>query len=187
MPGWSGKLNANDKDVLIIPGWGDSGPEHWQTWLHQRHPQWKRVVQKEWIHVDPADWITMLNSYIAQCSGPPVLVAHSLSCILVARWAALGLGSIAGALLVAPTDIERKQTAPQETWCFAPIPRERLPFPSIVVASTTDPYTDLATAQVLAASWRSEFTNIGAAGHINSASGHGPWPVAEHLVGKLLG
>ena len=177
---------GNGGDVLIIPGWGDSGPEHWQTWLQFRNSACKRVVQKEWIHVDRADWISTLDAYISECARPTVLVAHSLSCILVAHWASLARGRVAGALLVAPTDIERKETAPPETWCFAPIPRQKLPFASIVVASSNDPYTDLSTAQSLAVGWGSEFINIGDAGHINVASGHGPWLQGEHLVSQLL-
>lgn len=175
------------KDVLIIPGWGDSGPDHWQTWLHHKNPEYKRVVQKEWITVDLADWINTLDRYVLDCAKPVVLVAHSLSCTLVAHWAQLDRGKVAGALLVAPTDIESKETAPPETWCFAPIPRKKLPFSSIVVASNNDPYTDLGKAQMLAACWGSEFVNIGDAGHINTGSGYGPWPQGEALLAGLLG
>ena len=36
-----------------------------------------------------------------------------------------------------------------------------------------------------AAAWGTEFIDIGAAGHINTASGFGPWPFGEVLLERL--
>jgi uncharacterized protein len=179
-------MDQSNRDILILPGWGDSGPEHWQTQWQQKNPSYLRVIQREWINVDPAEWIDTLDRCIQTRRKPVVLLAHSLSCTLVARWAALGRNNVAAAFLVAPTDVERRETCPPETWCFAPIPRARLPFKSMVVASSSDPYTSLANAALLADHWGSQFVNIGDAGHINVASGHGPWPEGEALLARLL-
>jgi predicted alpha/beta hydrolase family esterase len=179
-------MNHIDHDILILPGWGDSGPAHWQTLWQKTNPTSIRVIQKEWIDVSPGDWVSTLDQNVQSCPKPAVLVAHSLSCILVAHWAQLSRGKVAAALLVAPTDVECRETCPPETWCFAPIPRTRLPFKSMVVASSNDPYTGLAKAALLADHWGSEFVNIGNAGHINVASGHGPWPEGEALLARLV-
>lgn len=172
--------------ILIHPGWSDSGPTHWQT-LWCAKPNTTRVVQKDWIKVELEDWLATLDRYIDAAKAPVILVAHSLSTILVAHWAARHPSSkVRAALLVAPTDVERRVTCPPETWGFAPIPRQRLPFRSIVVGSADDPYTDATVAESLARSWGSEFVNIGQAGHINTTAGYGLWPEGEDLLERLI-
>lgn len=175
-----------DLDVLILPGWGDSGPEHWQSiWLRE-NPHFKRVVQRDWINTNLDEWVETLGTYIRACPSKAVLVGHSLSSILIPHWASRNDASrIAGALLVAPTDVERRATCPPETWGFAPIPRDPLPFPSILAVAANDPYIDVKVAEELARSWGSEFVNIGKGGHINVAAGFGPWPEGEKLFRKL--
>ena len=41
-------------------------------------------------------------------------------------------------------------------------------------------------AAVFANAWGSELADIGAAGHINVASGYGPWPDGLRFVSRLL-
>jgi predicted alpha/beta hydrolase family esterase len=175
-----------DLDILILPGWGDSGPEHWQTlWLNE-NAGFKRVVQRDWIHSDLDEWVGTLNSYVNSCTRRAVLVGHSLSSILIPHWAQRhGASKVVGALIVAPTDVERRETCPPESWGFAPIPRLPLPFASIVVAGEDDPYCDFETSRALASAWSSEFRNLGKVQHINVASGFGPWPRGEELLGAL--
>jgi predicted alpha/beta hydrolase family esterase len=79
-----------------------------------------------------------------------------------------------GALLVAPADVE-KSRLPAPVRAFAPIPTEALPFPSILVASTNDPYLELVRAQSLASSWDASLTVVEDRGHLNVDSGHGSW------------
>jgi len=175
-----------DLEALILPGWGDSGSEHWQSiWLRE-NPRFRRVVQREWTNVSLDDWLATLSKHVNACPSKIALVGHSLSSILIPHWARRNdCSKIAGALLVAPTDVERRETCPPETRGFAPIPRDRLPFPSILVAASDDPYIDVEVAEALARSWGSEFVNIGRAGHINVAAGFGPWPEGEKLLRKL--
>jgi len=174
-------------EILIVPGWGNSGPEHWQSLFARELPNARRVEQREWINVDLNDWIEVLDRCIRESSLPVVLVAHSLSCILVAHWARVcDTSRIHGALLVAPTDVENPATTPPETTCFAPIPLYQLPFTSVMVASSDDPYTTLDRAAEFAAAWGSTFVNLGAAGHINVAAGYGPWPRGREILSQLI-
>lgn len=178
-------MNSN-LDVLILPGWGDSGPEHWQTLWLNKYPHFKRVVQRDWINSDLNEWLDTLSRYVDNCSSKVILVGHSLSSILIPHWAGRNDTSrIAGALIVAPTDVERRETCPPESWGFGPIPRQRLPFPSIVVVAEGDPYADFKTVEQLAHIWGSELVNIGKGAHINVASGFGPWPLGEELLKRL--
>jgi predicted alpha/beta hydrolase family esterase len=176
----------NDLDVLILPGWGDSGPEHWQTlWLNE-NPSFQRVVQRDWVNSDLNEWVETLDRYIGECGQPAILVGHSLSSILIPHWAQRhGASKVVGALMVAPTDVERRETCPRESWGFAPIPRQALPFGSVVVVGEDDPYCDLKTAEELARRWGSEFVNLGKVAHINVASGFGPWPKGKELLQEL--
>ena len=121
--------------VLTLAGLWNSGPQHWQTHWEARHPQWSRVPHGEWQTPDKDTWVAELDRAIAACARPPVLAAHSLACVLVAHWAASGSPhKIAGAFLVAPSDVEAP-SYPAGTTGFAPMPLQALPFPTLVVAS----------------------------------------------------
>ena len=104
--------------ILILPGYGDSGPGHWQT-LWERDNGWARVVQDDWENPDLAAWTRRLDEALDRTDGPVVLVAHSLGCALVAH-AAEALGSrIAGAFLVAPPDVDEVRHLLPEIETFA--------------------------------------------------------------------
>jgi predicted alpha/beta hydrolase family esterase len=172
--------------VLIVPGWTGSGPAHWQTRWERANPAYRRVEQADWDAPDVAAWVAVLDGAVRAAPAPPVLVAHSLGCIAVAHWAAAGTpGRAAGALLVAPADVERP-AAPAPIRCFAPIPRRPLPFPTVVVASRDDPYVAFDRAAALATAWGADLVDAGAAGHLNSDAGFGPWPAGEALLAGLL-
>lgn len=172
--------------VLIVPGWGDSGPEHWQTLWERADPSFRRVRQRDWEYPIRAEWVDALEREIRAVEGPVVLAAHSLGCIAVAHCAWGGALPIHAALLVAPPDVEHPDFPPVIEG-FAPIPRERLAFPSVVVASRNDPYGDFERSRGLAEAWGSRFVDAGASGHINTAAGFGPWPLGETLLAELRG
>lgn len=171
-------------DVLIVPGWKNSGPAHWQTLWQNTHPEYRRVEQKNWNHPVRSHWIEQLELHVQAARKPVILVAHSLGCITVAHWARPTETRVAGALLVAPADVERRKVA-SELRNFAPVPRKSLPFPSIVVGSTTDLTCSTERAQEFSRSWGSEFVNLGDVGHINVDSGHGLFPQGEALLHSL--
>ena len=128
--------------VLTVPGLNGSGPSHWQTLWEQSRPDTARVELGLWSRPLRNAWVTKLDQAIRQAQAPVVLAAHSLGCLAVAWWAQLSGQPygwpVAGALLVAPADVDRAG-APVELQGFAPTPRFARPFPSLVVASTDDP------------------------------------------------
>ena len=173
--------------MLIIPGLGGSGPQHWQTRWESLYPQTLRVAQRDWDHPDRDDWRTALESAIAAAPEPVVLVAHSLGCALVAHLASRPSAlRIAAALLVAPAYVDSPERTPPETRSFAPMPTAPLPFPSTVVASGDDPYVTLARARVFAAAWGATFVDAGRKGHLNAGSGLGDWPEGRRQLEALL-
>ena len=172
--------------TLLLPGWQNSGPGHWQTrWeaLHGYH----RVEQHDWLRPLRGDWSARLEETVVDAHGPVVLVAHSLGCILAAWWAAHSFHThrVRAALLVAPGDVERADLAEQIPG-WAPIARQRLPFPSILVGSRNDPYCSAERAQGLASAWGARFVDLGQRGHINAESGLADWPEGHALLQSLL-
>ncbi|MDE3230754.1 MAG: alpha/beta hydrolase [Chloroflexota bacterium] len=173
--------------TLIIPGWQNSGPEHWQSRWQREHPDYRRVEQRNWDVPDRAQWVATLESAVAGAPAPVTLVAHSLGCALVAHWAALATparAKVTGALLVAPPDVERADMPP-EVLGFRPLPLAPLPFRSKLVASDDDPYCALDAARGLAARWGCQFVALSGAGHLNTDAGYGPWPAGEALLAAL--
>ena len=178
-------MNDADVQVLTVPGLWNSGPQHWQTFWEAQYPSWQRVQQRDWDRPDRDEWVRTLDAAIAAQTKPVILAAHSLGCCLVAQWAAeTGGKGVAGAMLVAPSDVEAPGY-PEEGRSFDRMPLVRLPFRSIVIASTNDEYISVERAKLFAEAWGSELVTIGTAGHINSASGHGPWPEGLDYMSRL--
>ena len=173
--------------VLILPGWQGSGPDHWQSRWERRHGH-QRVDQHDWMRPLRGDWTARLEDVVSAQPGPVLLAAHSLGCILTAWWAAhtRHAGRVAGALLVAPPDLERDDTRPQLPG-WAPPARQRLPFPAVLVASSDDPFGSLASATRLASDWGADLLNLGPKGHINADSGLGDWDEGHDLLLSLAG
>lgn len=170
--------------ILILPGWGNSGPEHWQTrWEHEFN--FIRVEQQNWDTPTCDDWVEALDRKVMMFDPEEViLVAHSTACILVAFWAGRYNRRVKGALLVAPSDTEAS-SYPQGPTGFTPVPLKKLPFPSITITSMDDQYVTLDRAQRFADSWGSELVNVGKKGHINTAAGYGAWPEGLEYLRKL--
>lgn len=172
--------------VLVLPGIGNSGPQHWQTRWALRHPDWQLVNLGNWDSPVCEDWIRALDVAVQACPSPPILVAHSLACLLVAHWASRVRATVKGALLVAVPDPQGARF-PATARGFAPVPMAPFAFRSLVVASANDPLGSLAHAKHCAIAWGSTFIDIGQAGHINADSGHGEWEEGYALLQQFRG
>ena len=170
--------------ILIIPGLGNSGPQHWQS-LWENKFNFTRIEQLDWETPFCSDWIGTINNEIKKHEAANViLVGNSLACTAIAYWAYKFDIKIKGALLVGPSDTEA-DTYPPGTTGFKPVPLFNLPFKSIVVASTNDYYVRFERAKLFADSWGSELINIGDAGHINVSSGFGGWDEGLEILKRL--
>ncbi|MBD8873919.1 alpha/beta hydrolase [Rhodanobacter sp. DHB23] len=170
--------------VLVFPGIGNSGPLHWQSLWQRSNPEFVRIAQRDWDHPVCEEWADALEDAARRLGPSTVVVAHSLACLAVSRWAAKAHSPIKAALLVAVPDPDGPGF-PAEAVGFAPLPMQRFSFPSVVVASSDDPYASLAHAQACADAWGSHLVHIGAAGHINASSGLGEWPEGRALLRQL--
>jgi hypothetical protein len=170
--------------TLVIPGIGNSDHAHWQTLWESTNSTFVRVQQRDWNNPVCHEWVNVLEEAVAETGESPVLVAHSLGCLCVAHWAARTTLKVKGALLVALPDPE-EAGFPSEAKGFSPVPLRSFGFPSIVVASSNDPYGSLGFARSCSLAWGSRFVNIGPVGHINSESGLGNWPEGLTLYQEL--
>jgi predicted alpha/beta hydrolase family esterase len=170
--------------TLIIPGLNGSGTQHWQTLWEHKQPNFHRVHQKDWDYPDLELWITELEKAVTGFGPQSILVAHSLGCALVAHWAMQTQLEVKGALLVAPPDVWR-EGFPQEAKSFSPMPLDPLPFKSIVVASTNDPFATIERAQHFADCWQSKLVNVGNKKHINAESNLEDWPEGFKLLSRF--
>lgn len=180
-------MRLADVDILIVPGLGNSGAGHWQRRWGERFTTAQFVDQDEWDNPRPADWITAIARQIRLATRPVVLIAHSLGVSAVVRAAQeLADTKTRGAFLVSAPDLELNAAVPAAARLFGPVPRDPLPFPSMLIASTDDPFSTVERAAEFASCWGSDFHLAGAAGHINVASGHGPWPEGLVMFTRLL-
>lgn len=181
---------AGHFDFLALPGRENSGPDHWMSHWCRAFPNSSRVLQAEWRRPDPKDWIARVDAAIAGAPRQVVLLAHSLSVATAVKWAAQAdaalLEKVAGAFLVAATNVEDPDPSFDLVRPFAPIPLKRLPFPALVVASRTDPRVTFDKAQEFAAAWGADIADAGDLGHMGNEAKLGLWPTGLLLLGRLL-
>jgi predicted alpha/beta hydrolase family esterase len=165
--------------LVTVPGLHGSEDAHWQTWLERQFSRSLRVEQKNWAAPELGEWSRTAKDVFDNISAPCVVAAHSFGCLATVQALAHHAGNVVGVLLVAPASpgkFEIEQT----------LNGNRLPVPSIVVASESDPWMAMPEARRLATNWGSSFVNLGDAGHVNVASGHGPLPRAKYLIDLLV-
>lgn len=173
---------SSHSTIVIVPGWRDSGPGHWQSLWAENFSGTVRVQQDDWHRPIREAWVASITRTILDQPGPVIVVAHSLGSIAVTHLPPEAMRRIRGALLVAPADPERHAVLAD----FAPVPSQRLPYRSILVASRNDPFCPIRLAGAYARGWGSEFVRLPDAGHINVESGHGIWPMGVALLQSLL-
>ena len=223
-------MRISDVDVLIVPGWSDSPYDHWQSRWARNMKTARRVEQSDWLRPDKATWVASVLQAVSEAKRPAVLVGHSLGVATILHAADhVGRGRVAGAFLVAPSDLDAMETWPRDEvpdlaspdllspdllspdlvspdlaspdlvspefinrdWAaiagsFAPMPSTPLPFPARVIASSNDAFCSVERAQALSAAWGADVSIMADGGHINSASGHGPWPEGLLTFGAFL-
>jgi predicted alpha/beta hydrolase family esterase len=93
--------------ILILPGLGGSGENHWQSFWSRELDHTHRLEQDNWEEPELDKWLERLNETLLKINGPLILVAHSLAVSLVAHWdLKYHNPNIKGALLVAPADVD---------------------------------------------------------------------------------
>lgn len=180
--------------IVIVHGYDGSGPGHWQRWLHDELvARGERVVFPEL----PAPcapckdaWVDALVAVLAGADGPATFVCHSLGVwaldhLLASRPAV----PIHAALLVAPPSplipfepVESFMPPPRQRDVWAPIAARTL-----LVGSDDDDYASPEDIAEIADAFGVPHRILAGAGHINVASGFGPWPFALEWLASVGG
>jgi hypothetical protein len=180
-------MRTSEIDILIIPGWTNAGPDHWQSRWQRNLKTARRVEQADWDEPVCSDWVANIVVAVGSATRPVVLVAHSCGVTAVVHAAPqFAPRRVVGALLVAPADLEGTDTWPATQGGFTPVPLHKLPFPSRMIASSNDPNCSIARATQFADAWGADLSILANGGHINTASGHGPWPEGLLTFGVFL-
>ena len=166
---------------ITLPGIGGSAQTHWQSHWEADDPSFTRFQPADWDQPDLDDWQNALERAIDGSTTPPVLVAHSLACLLLVHSAGQIAGRVKGAFLVSVPD-PSSASFPAEAASFANPPGQALSFPALVIASSNDHYATPAYVRKCAGEWGAGLIEIGACGHINDASGLGSWPLGRMLL-----
>lgn len=179
-------MKVKDADILIVPGYTNSCPDHWQTRWEGKLSSARRVEQAEWSKPVREDWMANVVKAVNEAEKPVVVIAHSLGVPAVIQAIPKFVKPVAGAFLVAVPDVANPAIRPKHLMTFGPYPREKLPFPSMMIASRNDPFCAFDVAENLASAWGSLLIDAGEAGHINADSGHGPWPEGSMTFAGFL-
>jgi hypothetical protein len=166
---------------IVLPGFGGSDADNWQSRWEADDPAFCRFAPSSWNAPELTDWVAALNTTVSRLPTPPILVAHSLACLLVAHWAAQSDVAIAGAFMVSVPD-PAGPSFPTEAASFRHVPETVLPFPTLIVASSDDVYGNVDHARRRADQWGAALIELGALGHINSDSGLGAWEQGRQLL-----
>lgn len=179
-------MKASEADILIVPGYTNSGPDHWQSRWEKKLRTARRVEQDAWSKPVREDWVQRMAEAVNATTRPVVIVAHSLGVATAVQAIPHYRRKIAGGFFVAPPEVANPTIRPRHLMTFGPYPRDPLPFPSLVIASRNDPFGSFEEADDIAAAWGSLFIDAGESGHINAESGHGPWPEGTMVFAKFM-
>lgn len=178
--------------VLTIPGFHGSDKNHWQTWLEQQLPDSERIAGIDWERPQILTWARTIEEYLDATSDRLILVAHSFGCLASAIAASRHGRKIAGLILVAPASPQRfsltgprAATSDRDRDISSYLPAKPLATPGLLVASTNDPWVTFDQVQQLSTLWKIKLHNAGNAGHINSKSGYGEWPLIKEIIQTL--
>jgi predicted alpha/beta hydrolase family esterase len=167
-------MRASELDLIFAPDRGVLASDHWQArWSAKLSTA--RFLELDRGNDDLEAWIAAVSRAASEAVRPVVFVAHSVGALAVAHAApALVSVDVRGAFLVAPPSDAALGTLVAKPWTETP--RHRLPWPSVLIGSGTDPWASPEYSRELAEAWGSTFVDAGEAGRIDAESGHGPWP-----------
>jgi predicted alpha/beta hydrolase family esterase len=190
-------VRTSDVDLLIVPGWDDSDPDHWQSRWATKLSTARRIAMPDFARPDCAAWVDALIGAAAAATRPAVFIGHSCGALAIAHAAPrLASLNVIGAMLVAPPAPLKGAAveafvAASDGRCAAPVgfhpaPDRSLPLPTMLIASRNDPFCPFKQSEGYASDWGAHLVDAGDAGHINSEAGFGPWPDGAMKLAAFL-
>jgi predicted alpha/beta hydrolase family esterase len=170
---------------LLLHGLEGSGEGHWQRWLAPRLAGCGAAVAfpdlPDADDPDPSAWESELARVLGEVGEPPVVLAHSLGCVLWLRHASRAGERVAErVLLVAPPATEAVPAVVRFS-AFDPDPARvrEAATETRIVCSDDDPYNPVGALKTHAEPLGLPVEVVAGAGHLNVDAGYGPWPAVE--------
>ena len=177
-------MTSSDSAIITVPGLYGSDSTHWQSRWEKKFG-YVRAELGRWNDPFPNEWEGALSSILKGATKPVVLVGHSLGSMLIVRYLSKHTSHVVGAFLVAPTDTE-SSSIPEEAKRFSPIPMTRLPVPSVVVATGSDPYLSIHRSLEFATTWGASLRILEQGGHLGRDAGLGEWVEGHQLLQTFI-
>jgi predicted alpha/beta hydrolase family esterase len=177
--------SAPARPYLFLHGLEGSGEGHWQRWLAARLIDGgETVLFPDLPNPDdpaPGPWEDELAGVLDGIDRPPVVLAHSLGCLLWLRHASRASGQLAErVLLVAPPAVETVPAVVRFSDFEPDAARVHTGCPDTrIVCSDEDPYNPVGAVSTHAEPLGVPADVIPGAGHLNVDAGYGPWPAVE--------
>lgn len=174
-------MKSSETNILIVPGHGGAAEGHWQRRVEAKLSTANILPHDDWAYGSLPRAVAAMQQAVDASPLPVVFLAHSVGCHLVTHAVPALLASGAGAklkgayLVVPPAPDSVRAMAGIDPALAEPL-RDPLPFPSLLIASSNDPHASLEQSADMALAWGAQLVEAGEAGHINTESGHGPWP-----------
>jgi uncharacterized protein len=153
-------MRISDCTLLMLPGQAPLSPDHWMGRWQPKLSTARLVLPED----DRGRWQDAIAGAIRMAPLPVLIIAQGEAvqeAITAMRAPGVPVEHVRGAVMVTPRPTE---------------PGDPLPFPTLLIASATDPNCPVDAATTLAAKLGATFVDAGDQGGIDSASGHGPWP-----------
>lgn len=175
--------------TVIVPGVGGSEYAHWQSWLQRQLMSCSRVEQENWNSPVLTQWVQQFVNTVSAINAEIQIVAHSFGCLT--SLAALDQypqlqGKVKRLILVAPANPSRfgeNGFAADSQGNYLDYFKQLKPkVPTTLLISENDPWLAFDDANTLARAWKLKPINLGAVGHINVASGFGPFPAIHDFL-----
>jgi predicted alpha/beta hydrolase family esterase len=171
---------------LIVPGFTNSGPNHWQTFIQRKYSNVIRVEQDDW-NSPSAIWVGKLTQTINETEGDILLVGHSCGAVAIAKWAVShSVERVKALILVAPADVDAED-AIEPIREQRPLPTKKLGYKSLLIHSDNDKHLHKSRACELASRWGCETRLICGGGHLHTDAGYGEWLEGEQLIENFTG
>ncbi|WP_374663688.1 RBBP9/YdeN family alpha/beta hydrolase [Acinetobacter sp.] len=178
--------------TVIVPGVGGSEYHHWQSWLQRQLMSCSRVQQQNWHQPVLKEWIAQFVKTVAPIQDDIQIVAHSFGCLTTV--AALAQHpelnqKVKNLILAAPANPARFGDAgfsrdSQNDYADY-FHQLKISVPATMLISENDPWLAFEDAKQLADAWKLYPVNLGSVGHINVASGFGPFPeIFDYLISE---
>lgn len=169
--------------IVIVPDIGGTDRRHWLTHWKSNYPELMRFAEYDAADATCRKWVRGIEDAVASAGPQTTLVAHGLGCLAVVHWAALTFRPVEAAMLVSVPNIVSNARHPRQLSGFTPVPRNVLPFRTLIVTSEEE--GDYEHALAYAEDWDATMVVVGSISHRTTPKCRQTWDEGLNLLWNL--